>query len=81
MADEKKMNQDNPNQEKALGAAAGAPYATEAQNQKAERGGEQENQLSGETDRGAHNQMNENRNPSGNAPDRNQQARQEGNKL
>jgi hypothetical protein len=81
MADEKNMNQDAPNEGKALGAAAGAPFATESQNTKAQRGGPQEDQLAGETESGAHTQTNENRNPSGNAPNQNRQARQEGNKL
>lgn len=81
MADEKNVHEDSPNQGRTQAAAAGAAYATESQNMKAQRGGPQEDQLAGETDRGAHNQTNENRNPSGNAPNQNQHARQEGDKL
>ncbi len=81
MADEKNTRHDGPDEAKTMGAAAGAAYATESQNMKAQRGGPQEDQLAGETDRGAHNQTNENRNPSGNAPDQNRHARLEGDKL
>ena len=62
-------NQQQPNEERAVGAAAGAPFQTEAQEMKAQRGGAQEDQIVGETDRGAHNQSRQNRNPSGNDPD------------
>lgn len=85
MADERNTNQPNqpnqpqPNEERAMGAAAGAtPPTTEAQDLKAQRGGPQEDQLTGQTDEGAQNQTRENRNPSGNEPDQNQSARQEG---
>ena len=73
-----------PDQPRALGASAGAtapPNTTDAQQLKAQRGGPQEDQTAGETDRGAHNQKRENRNPSGSEPDRNQSARQEGNDV
>ena len=59
-------NQQQPNEERAFGAAAGAPFQTEAQEMKAQRGGEQEDQIVGETERGAHNQRRQNRNPTGN---------------
>ena len=76
MADEK-----NANQDKSLGAAAGA-NAGSPQRQppdvKAQRGGPQADQISGETQKGAHNQEMKNKNPQGNKPDRNQSARQKG---
>ena len=59
-------DQQNPNEEKAIGAAAGAPFQTEAQEMKAQRGGPQEDQIVGETSEGAQNQRRQNRNPSGN---------------
>ena len=37
---------------------------------KEQRGGEQADQISGETEKGAHNQTMKNRNPQGNPPDR-----------
>jgi hypothetical protein len=58
-------NQQNPNEERAVGAAAGAPFQTEAQEMKAQRGGAQEDQIVGETAEGAHNQRRQNRNPTG----------------
>lgn len=64
--------------EKSRTAAAGAQAQTDV---KTQRGGEQSDQISGETRKGAHNQEMENRNPQGNKPDRNQSARQEGDKL
>ncbi|CAN5324062.1 hypothetical protein BH18ACI2_BH18ACI2_29870 [soil metagenome] len=39
---------------------------------KEQRGGEQTDQISGETQKGAHNQEMKGRNPQGNPPDRNQ---------
>ena len=65
-------NQQNPNEERAVGAAAGAPNQTDAQNLKAQSGGLQEDQITGQTSEGAFNQSRENRNPSGNKPERNQ---------
>ena len=76
MADEE--NEGGPAGGKAQAAAAGAAFTTESQKSTAQRGGPQEDQLAGETDKGAHNQAEENRNPSGGEPDGNQQARQEG---
>ena len=84
MADEK-----NANQDKSFGAAAGAQSegssAAQQQQQQgnvtAQRGGPQSDQISGQTQKGAHNQEMENRNPQGNKPDQNQSARQEGNKF
>ncbi len=66
--------------EKSRGAAAGA-NAQAQQDVKAQRGGEQSDQISGETQKGAHNQEMENRNPQGNKPDQNRSARQEGNEF
>lgn len=45
---------------------------------KEQRGGEQTDQISGETEKGAHNAEMQNRNPQGNKADRNQSDRQEG---
>ena len=73
MADEK--NAGGPGGGKAQAASAGAAFATESQKSKAQRGGPQEDQLAGETDKGARNETRENRNPSGNEPDSNQQSR------
>ena len=66
--------------EKSKGAAAGA-NAQGQQDVKAQRGGPQADQISGETQKGAHNQEMENRNPQGNKPDQNRSARQEGNEF
>ena len=64
-------NRQQPGEERAAGAAAGATpqYQTEAQELKAQRGGTQEDQIVGERAEGAHNQRRQNRNPSGNDPD------------
>lgn len=48
---------------------------------KEEQGGPQANQLSGQTDTGAHNQEAQNRNPRGENADRNQSDRQEGSNV
>lgn len=67
MADEQ-----NPNQNKSKGAAAGAAFTGGTARQgdvKTERGGEQSDQISGETQKGAHNQEAKNRNPQGNKTD------------
>ncbi len=73
MADEK-----NTNQDKSMGAAAGA-NAGSPQRQppdvKEQRCGPQADQISGETQKGAPNQEMKNKNPQGNKPDRNQSAR------
>jgi hypothetical protein len=80
MADEK-----NANQDKSFGAAAGAQAegtsAQQPNDLKAQRGGEQSDQITGQTQKGAHNQEMENRNPQGNKPDQNQSNRQQGNKF
>jgi hypothetical protein len=77
MADEKNTTQP----QKSMGAAAGAQSAgTERQGDvKSQRGGTQADQISGETQKGAHNQEMKNKNPQGNKPNQNQSARQEGN--
>ena len=67
MADEQ-----NTNQNKGKAAAAGAAFTGGTARQgdvKTERGGEQTDQISGETQKGAHNQEMENRNPQGNKND------------
>lgn len=73
MAEQNRQNLDEENfgnqDDRAAGAAAGAGV-TESQRMKAQTGGEQTDQLSGETPEGAHNQDRENRNPSGQHPDR-----------
>ena len=58
----------------AAGAQSSAPVtqdATEAEAIKQQRGGPQEDQLSGETQKGAHNSEMRGANPQGNKPDRN----------
>lgn len=82
MADEKDTKQ-NDNRPRSMAAAAGAHREESARQPdvKSERGGEQADQISGETQKGAHNQEMKNRNPQGNKPDRNRSARQQGNKL
>lgn len=72
MNEPEQQQQQNPNRERAVGAAAGAAFEQpEAQELKAQPGGVQEDQIAGETDRGAQNQPRQNRNPSGQDPDRN----------
>jgi hypothetical protein len=73
-------------QPKSMGVAAGAtPTPVPAQGSqrqgdvKTGRGGEQSDQISGETQKGAHNAEMEGRNPQGNKPNQNQSARQKGN--
>jgi hypothetical protein len=83
MADENNMNQNDTNKPRSMSAAAGAHTGGTARqgDVKSERGGEQSDQISGETQKGAHNQEMENRNPQGNKPNQNQSSRQEGNKF
>lgn len=75
------------NESKSMGAAAGAQSApvtqnaTEEQATRQQRGGPQEDQLSGETERGAHNNEMRGANPQGNKPDRNRSARRKGDKF
>jgi hypothetical protein len=80
MADKKNQNLDDENfgreRQKATGAAAGA-HDTESQRMKAQTGGAQSDQLSGQSPQGAFNQDRENRNPSGNNPDRQRSGRQQ----
>ena len=77
MADEKSKSE-----ERSFGASAGAQAGAQRQDDvKAQRGGPQADQISGETDKGAHNQEMKNRNPQGNKPDRNQSARQKENNF
>jgi hypothetical protein len=80
MADYKDTDEPNHainNQPKTMGAAAGArhtpdsPNATPPQNVSAQRGGRQEDQIVGETQKGAHNQEIRGANPQGNKPDHN----------
>jgi hypothetical protein len=83
MADEKNTEQNDTNQPKSMGAAAGAQAKESARQPdvNATRGGEQSDQISGETSKGAHNQEMKGRNPQGNKPDQNQSSRQQGNKF
>lgn len=90
MADNKQTadNRRTPNEEpQSMSAAAGAqsasysPEASSTQDVKAQRGGVQEDQLSGETQKGAHNQEMRGSNPQGNKPDQSRSARQEGDKF
>ena len=85
MADDREQQQVPGAREVGAAAAAGAqPHApvaqdaTGAQAIKQQRGGRQEDQLSGETQKGAHNDETRGANPQGNKPDRNQSARQKG---
>jgi hypothetical protein len=78
MADENNRTQGQG----AAAAAAGQAGTQPRRNDVAEqRGGPQENQLSGETDKGAQTQAKENRNPQGNDPNQNRSARQEGSEV
>ena len=76
MADEKNSDQGLSSEAAAAKQAGTQPPRGDVTEQ---RGGVQEDQLSGETQKGAHNQEMENRNPQGNKADRNQSDRQEGN--
>jgi len=81
MADDKRTETNEPKSMSAAAGAHAAPVtqnATEEQAIKQQRGGPQEDQLSGETERGAHNNEMRGANPQGNKPDRNQSARQKG---
>ena len=76
---------DGPQERKAnamaAGAQAGVPVPQDATAEQATlqaRGGRQEDQIVGETERGAHNNEMRGANPQGNKPDRNQSARQKG---
>ncbi|HEX8140982.1 MAG TPA: hypothetical protein VF553_00180 [Pyrinomonadaceae bacterium] len=75
MADEK-----NTNDNKSMGTAAGANAGGTARqgDVKTERGGEQSDQISGETQKGAHNQEAKNRNPQGNKTDNDPRFREGG---
>jgi hypothetical protein len=90
MADNKQAadNRQTPNHEpKSMSAAAGAqsaPYnsdALPAQGVKAQRGGVQEDQLSGETQKGAHNNEMRGANPQGDKQQQHQGTRREGDKY
>lgn len=94
MAESNERQQQQPNQSDgpqerkanamAAGAQAGVPLAQDATAEQATlqaRGGRQEDQISGETQRGAHNNEMRGANPQGNKPDRNQSKRQEGNEF
>ena len=80
MADEKNTNT-NQNTRAAAAGAAAVPSQRQPDDLKEQRGGEQSDQISGETQKGAHNQEMENRNPQGNKPNQNTSARQEGNEF
>ncbi len=75
MTDEKSSDQGLSSEQAAARQAGTQPPRGDVTEQ---RGGVQEDQLSGETQKGAHNQEMENRNPQGNKTDRNQNDRQEG---
>jgi hypothetical protein len=75
MADEKNMNQNLSSEEAAAKEAGTQPPRGDVKEQ---RGGEQTDQISGETQKGAHNQEMQNRNPQGNTANQNQSDRQEG---
>ena len=83
---EQQPNQpDGPQERKANAMAAGAQAgvnvpqdATAEQATLQSRGGQQEDQIAGETERGAHNNEMKGANPQGNKPNQNQSARREG---
>ena len=85
--DNQRSNQSEGPQERkanamAAGAQAGVPVAQDATAEQATlqaRGGQQEDQISGETERGAHNNEMKGANPQGNKPNQNRSSRQEGN--
>ena len=95
MAENNERQQQQPNQSDgpqerkanamAAGAQAGVPVAQDATAEQATlqaRGGQQEDQIVGETERGAHNnEMRGANNPQGNKPNQNQSARREGNEF
>ena len=75
--DRDETNHATNNEPKSMGAAAGAnrtpdsPNATPPHNISAQRGGKQEDQIVGETPKGAHNQEMRGANPQGNKPNHN----------
>ena len=78
---------DGPQERKAnamaAGAQAGVPVAQDATAEQATmqaRGGQQEDQISGETQKGAHNNAMKGANPQGNISKQNLSTRREGNK-
>jgi hypothetical protein len=75
MVGEKKTNQkSSSDQAKAMNAGTQPPRG----DLKAQRGSMQADQISGQTQKGAHNQEMKNRNPQGNKPKQNKSARQKG---
>lgn len=78
MADEKSANENLSSEQAAAKEAGTQPQRGDVTEQ---RGGEQSDQLSGETQKGAHNQEMQNRNPQGNKANQNQSDRQEGDSL
>jgi len=78
MANEKNTNQGSSSDEAARKQAGTQPPRNDIEEQ---RGGQQADQLSGETEKGSRTQAKENRNPQGNDPDQNRSARQKGNTL
>jgi hypothetical protein len=80
-ADNRQTPNDGPKSMSAAAGAQSAPYSPDArstQDVKAQRGGVQEDQLSGETQKGAHNQEMRGANPQGNKQQPNQGTRREG---
>ena len=75
MVNEKNTNQSLSSDDAAAKQAGTQPPRGDVTEQ---RGGQQADQISGETQKGAHNQEMENRNPQGNKADQNQSDRQEG---
>ena len=64
------MVETNANQNSEAEARKNAGTQPPRNDVKEQRGGEQADQISGETEKGAHNQEMKNRNPQGNPPDR-----------
>lgn len=74
-------NENNTNQNLSADEAAAKQAGTQPPrgDVKEQRGGEQADQISGETPKGAHNQEMKGKNPQGNKADQNQSDRPEGN--
>ena len=75
MADERDANQNLSSTEAAAKEAGTQPPRGDVKEQ---RGGEQTDQIVGETEKGAHNQEMKGRNPQGNKANQSQSERQEG---
>jgi hypothetical protein len=78
MKDDRDTNQNLSSDEASAKQAGTQPPRGDAKEQ---RGGEQTDQITGETEKGAHNQEMKGRNPQGNKANQNQSDRQQGDSL